>query len=255
MNPWIGILGYPLTKSLSPAYHQEKLKNAGLKVDFRVLEIVPEKDPDCLGFSVTMPYKERILFFCDAVDDFAAKVRAVNCVVCKEGRWRGMNTDALAFWEVLQTWSPVPSKNVKVVFLGCGATTRSLSMMLAQKGYRSFVFKNRSLDKAQLWAEQLKDVFCDVSICVEPLEQKFSGEKVFVLNTTPLGAYEDAPNWEKILDLKPPAWIFDVNYQEPCHPREGGDLIKQCRTRCFYTMGGLPMFMRQADLAFQNWFS
>ena len=58
----------------------------------------------------------------------------------------------------------------------------------------------------------------------------------------------EALDWLDVLGLKNPIWLFDVTY----NPAETL-LIRQCKSRCFYTMNGWPMFQEQARLAFKIW--
>ena len=46
------------------------------------------------GFSVTIPHKQKIIRYLDAVDPLARRIGAVNTVWRKAGKWRGTNTDA-----------------------------------------------------------------------------------------------------------------------------------------------------------------
>ena len=45
------------------------------------------------GLSVTIPHKQQIMRYLDAVDPLARRIGAVNTVWKKAGKWRGTNTD------------------------------------------------------------------------------------------------------------------------------------------------------------------
>lgn len=261
MNPWIGVLGYPLTHSLSKQIHEENIKNSHLDWKFRILEwesstfekniLELKKDPSCVGFSVTMPFKEKIIPYLDECDDFAKIISSVNCVKNEKGRWLGLNTDAPGFLFHFKQWNPVPPKNITVLFLGAGATARTLSFSLAQLGYSNFMFMNRDREKANQWASCLSSRAEREGSRVSVLKWQstdFPKENIFILNTTPLGIKSESFDWLEIPKLKPPVWLFDVTYNPP-----ETLLIRQCRSRCFYTMNGWPMFQKQAELAFKYW--
>ncbi|OGQ59993.1 MAG: hypothetical protein A3G92_02385 [Deltaproteobacteria bacterium RIFCSPLOWO2_12_FULL_38_8] len=271
-SKWIGILGFPLTHSLSKQIHIEKLQKANLNYEFRILEWSSvdvdrhlqelKKDPTCVGFSVTMPYKEKIISYLDHCDEFAKKVSAVNCVKNVGGQWWGYNTDAPGFMKHFKLWNPLPPKEVHVVVIGAGATARTLSYALAQEGYRNFTFINRTEEKAKAWAQKIKTFFSNIQTKVlkwgDPSPCELRMTNVFLMNTTPFSPVilSAAKN------LISPAWIFDVAYNPPSlsfprkresmDPRLRGD-DSQCRERCFYTMNGWLMFEAQADLAFKIW--
>lgn len=85
-----------------------------------------------LGFSVTVPYKVKILPLLDEVDPTAQRIGAVNTVVrTEEGRLIGTNTDGIGF---LNTVQPLfPSLNgLKVLMIGAGGAARAVGFTLAQ---------------------------------------------------------------------------------------------------------------------------
>lgn len=45
------------------------------------------------GFTVTMPYKVKILEYCDELDISAEKCRSANTILVKNGKLIGYNTD------------------------------------------------------------------------------------------------------------------------------------------------------------------
>ena len=55
--------------------------------------VAAEKLP-LAGFSVTIPHKQKIIRYLDAVEPLARRIGAVNTVWRKAGKWRGTNTDA-----------------------------------------------------------------------------------------------------------------------------------------------------------------
>ncbi len=244
-------MGFPLTWSLSKAFHEENLRRKNLNWEFRVLEWdettfaseihVLKKDPTCVGFSVTMPYKQKIFSYIDRCDEFSKVTGVVNCVSVRDGRWFGFNTDGLGFMEGFRQWNPLPPKDVKIIFLGCGATARSLSWALFLEGYRNFLFVNRDLGKAKVWLNVIP------SSSVIP-RAELKGSHLFILNTLPLEATTSLLSWIQFEKLSSPTWIFDVLY----NPSET-ELIRQARSQCFYTMNGRPMFEAQGQLAFDIW--
>ena len=54
------------------------------------------------GFNVTVPYKQAVIPFLDALSPEAEAIGAVNCVVVDDGRLIGHNTDAPAFLQTIQ---------------------------------------------------------------------------------------------------------------------------------------------------------
>ncbi|MBI3018607.1 MAG: hypothetical protein HYY61_01765 [Deltaproteobacteria bacterium] len=280
-HKWIGVVGWPLKHSLSKQYHEENIRKQGLGWEFRVLEWAPQnfernilelkQDRTCIGFSVTMPFKEKIISYLDECEEFAQNVSSVNCVRNVGGKWHGTNTDAPGFLTHLNQWNPVPSKTVTIVVIGTGATGRCLSFALAQTGYQNFVLINRTFEKAQEWSEKLGCYFPDIGVEIGkwgdlsvskeilrrgacPLRKQGASQddirmtNIFILNTTSLGMKGEELEWLDIAHLQNPVWLFDATY----NPSETL-LIRQCKSRCFYTMNGWPLFEAQARLAFKIW--
>lgn len=297
MNRWIGIVGYPLTHSLSKSFHEKKIREKKIPLDFRTLEWEPsafydqirplKKDSGGIGFSVTMPYKEVVRSYCDALDLLSEQTGVVNAVKNINGKWFGFNTDGPGFLESFRKWETVPPKSATVVFFGCGATAKTLSFVLAEEGYRDFVFINRTVEKAIAWGERLKTYFNDV-ICHPEREtrrilssnQEIFRSNLFILNTTPIftehelwnvipSAWNVIPSEQCVIpstkrvvprseatrdleinieELLPPIWFFDVLY----HPSSTW-LLREFRRRSFHTMNGESMFESQARLSFEKW--
>ena len=57
---------------------------------------------DVKGYSVTIPHKESVVNYLDAIDPIAKKIGAVNTIVNKGGQLVGFNTDCEAAIKVLE---------------------------------------------------------------------------------------------------------------------------------------------------------
>jgi shikimate dehydrogenase len=97
-----GILGRPVTHSLSPAMHNAAFRELGINavyVAFPVTDLTRAvgglRGLAIAGASVTIPFKEEIIPLLDEIDPAAARMGAVNTVVNREGRLTGYNTDWL----------------------------------------------------------------------------------------------------------------------------------------------------------------
>lgn len=136
-----GIVGRPLFGSRSPLIHntafQHECVNAvylpfpcdDLNVFMDFAEFLPLD-----GFSVTVPFKERILPLLDEIDTCASKIGAVNTVVRKNSKWLGSNTDALGFSLAIQDFLKVKSlKGIKTTLVGSGGAARAIAYELARQ--------------------------------------------------------------------------------------------------------------------------
>lgn len=125
-----GLIGFPLTHSLSRLYFTEKFSKEGINAEYLNFELPDIGDlwemiaeqPDLKGFNVTIPYKEQIIGYLDKISDEAREIGAVNTVKVVNGLdgpvLCGYNTDAEGFWEAVR---PVLRKDVSsAIILGSG---------------------------------------------------------------------------------------------------------------------------------------
>ncbi|MBI4302362.1 MAG: shikimate dehydrogenase, partial [Chloroflexi bacterium] len=123
----IGLLGYPLTHSISPLFQQAALDHCGLEGRYQLWETEPSalaavvaqlRQPDCLGANVTVPHKEVVVPLLDEVDELASAIGAVNTIVNKDGHLVGYNTDAEGFMRGLEEDGGFQPARKRVVILG-----------------------------------------------------------------------------------------------------------------------------------------
>ena len=110
-----GILGRPVSHSLSPAMHNAAFRELGLNavyVPFPVTDLSQAvaglRGLAIAGASVTIPFKEEIIPLLDELDPQAARMGAVNTVVNREGRLIGYNTDWLGAVTALKAQTAWP---------------------------------------------------------------------------------------------------------------------------------------------------
>src|SRR5882672_287970 len=101
-----GLIGYPLSHSFSKQYFTEKFEKEKLTDCryelFPIASINQLKDllgsyHDLCGLNVTIPYKEQVLSFLNEKDEVVKKIKASNCIVVKNGKLKGYNTDVTGF--------------------------------------------------------------------------------------------------------------------------------------------------------------
>src|ERR1051325_471955 len=85
----LGVFGYPVEHSLSPAMHNAAIAALGLDYLYIPFSVLPENlDPaihslvalGIIGVNLTIPHKERVLPFLDEIDPVAREIGAVNTV-------------------------------------------------------------------------------------------------------------------------------------------------------------------------------
>jgi shikimate dehydrogenase len=257
----LGLIGYPLAHSFSPAFFKEKFQREGL-TDYLYeafplpsIELLPEilaKHPDLQGFNVTIPYKEAIIPYLNEIDDAVAEIGAVNCVKIlrdtdknnncqlstincqlteKNYRLKGYNTDAPAFAQCLQEGWTLPTK---ALVFGTGGAAKAVVYALKQL-HIDFYFVSRSKRDGQ-------------TITYSDLNQNLMENHQLWINTTPIGMF---PHTEESLPLdystiSSEHYLFDLIY----NPEETV-FLRRGREHGAHIKNGMAMLHTQAELSWQ----
>ena len=102
-----GIIGKPLSQSLSPVLHEFWFKKHNIKANYVSIEIEENqigeiidkiKKKELHGINVTTPYKQSVIPFLDEIVNDAKETLSVNTIsLNKEGKIIGNNTDVYGF--------------------------------------------------------------------------------------------------------------------------------------------------------------
>ncbi len=157
-----GLLGgSSVIGALSPRIHNAGFDKLGIEAlylpfpaddlpeFFRLADIL-----DIRGFSVTAPFKERILPFLTEVSPEVESVGACNTVVRTEDGFKGYNTDIEGFGIDVRRFLGRPTLDgLKVCVVGAGGGARAVAKALVDLGARACVV-NRTMAKAKALAER-----------------------------------------------------------------------------------------------------
>ena len=259
MRKIVGLIGYPLGHSVSPAMHNAAFKELGLDYEYVPFEVEPADLPEALpglralhiaGFNVTIPHKEAIIPLLGDVTRLARTVGAVNTVVNQDGELTGYNTDGPGFIESLKEDASFEPRGKKVVVLGAGGASRAVAAMLAEMGAASLVISDIIEEKAKELAEYtggLSKTKCGWSKPDSLLLKTEIEQADLLVNTTPLGMHPEvnkSPLPDKI-KLPKKLVVYDLVY----NPAET-KLLKTAKAAGCRAVSGLGMLVRQGALAF-----
>lgn len=237
-----GVLGHPVTHSLSPLLHNALFDRYGLNRLYLPCPVDDLSDWfDYLGrtslpfagFSVTLPYKTAIRRFVNEED---SRFDSINTLSRTADGWRGSNTDYAGFIAPLRRVLP---KCSNAVVLGCGGVARMVVRTLKESGCAVTVVARNQ--------ERLKDFCRDLGCDGAPWGQLPVSADLCV-NTTPVGQFPDVESCPLTPDQLRFRCVYDLIYR-PIRTR----LLRLADERGLETIGGLEMFIEQAALQFQTW--
>jgi shikimate dehydrogenase len=183
-----GLIGYPLTHSLSAQYFSEKFFRENIH-DCRYelfpldnisgFESLIRNNTDLKGLNVTIPYKESIIQYISFVDDIAKKIAAVNTIKildCKNFILHGYNTDAFAFEESLKPLLK-PEHN-KALIIGTGGASKAVAYILAEMGIQFYFVSTTKKTNPD-------------SLCYNEISEEIISSHTLIINATPAGMYPE----------------------------------------------------------------
>lgn len=255
-----GVVGYPVKHSLSPVIHTHWINKYDLEGSYEHIEIAPDdfdqvitkfKDEQIFdGFNVTLPYKQRIMDFCDELDDTARKIGAVNTVSFKGGRMTGKNTDAFGFTENLKSFIlDFDFTKAPALVLGAGGAARAIVYGLRDSGVNEIYIANRTAEKSGILVNDFGNNDCKCHVVDWNDRLKFAGRCGLIVNTTSLGMTGKGALDFDVSGLADDTCVYDIVYA-PLYTQ----ILQDARARNLDIVTGIGMLLHQARPAFESWF-
>lgn len=268
--PRLGVLGWPVAHSRSPAIHNAALAASGLS-DWRyqLLPVPPQllavtvrglAGSGFAGANVTIPHKRAALALADRASPAATEIGAANTLsLSPDGSIEAENTDAPGLIAALDR-SPA---GMRALVLGAGGSARAAAWALREAGAGEVLVWNRTAARARELARDLG---------VRAVERPEPAD--FLINCTSVGlsglsggpataAAAEAPQGLQrsatgdgalnqlglTLDLLGEySYVVDLVYRDG--PTE---LLAAARARGVPTLDGLAVLVAQAALSFERW--
>ncbi|MGC9109444.1 MAG: shikimate dehydrogenase [Caldimicrobium sp.] len=183
-----GIIGDPVSHSLSPVMHNAALRELGIRAVYGAFQVKREHLKEAIegikalnisGVSVTIPHKEAVIPLLDYVDEVAQKIGAVNTIVNREGKLWGYNTDWLGVLKALYE-KGIEIREKRVVIVGAGGASRAVVYALREGGAKEIILYNRTFEKAKALAEEF-------SCKALPWEELKKAEGDIIIQATSVG--------------------------------------------------------------------
>lgn len=256
-----GLIGNPVEHTLSPIIHNTLAEEFGhnlVYVPFLVENGYVEEAVkgayalNILGCNVTVPHKSAVIPFLKEIDPMAQKIGAVNTLVRTEGGFKGYNTDLPGLYRAMVS-DGVRIAGEQILVLGAGGVARAAAMLMADKGAGRIVIINRTVEKAQAVADEIRHFYPDVILEAAGLCElsRFSEKKAYLaIQATNLGMY---PKTEETLIAEPDFYqAIHTGYDMIFNPADTR-FMQLVRAQGGRAYNGLKMLLYQGIIAYELW--
>lgn len=256
-----GLLGNPVEHTVSPVIHNTLAESTGENLTYVPFHVPTGYIGDAvkgayalnlLGLNVTVPYKSEVIPYLQEIDALAERIGAVNTLVRTEGGFKGYNTDMPGLYRAMCE-DGVRIEGEKVLILGAGGVARAVAMLLAEKGAAEVILLNRTVEKAQLVADEVNALVGKEFAHAMPLEayeELPEGERYLAIQATSVGMYprvEDAVITDEAFYRRIHTG-YDLIFNPSC--TRFMELVQQQGGKAY---GGLKMLLYQGVIAYELW--
>lgn len=253
-----GAMGQPIAENPTQYMVEAAYRAMGLDWRYLSLEIAPANLSAAVagaramgfrGFNCTIPHKVTVIEHLDGLGESASLMGAVNCVVRRDARLIGENTDGKGFVQSLRELRD--PAGARVVLFGAGGAARAISVELALAGAESVTVVNRSEGRGNDLVGLLKE-----KVGIETRFVPWTGDfKVpenadVVINATSIGLYPDV-DAKLALDvgtLRSGTVVADVI---PNPPKTR--LVRDATARGCKVIDGMGMLVNQGVIGVKYW--
>lgn len=245
--------GNPTVAMVEAAY-----KAANLNIRYINTEVFPDGLQDAvngaramnwLGFNLSAPHKVSVIPMLDGLGESASIMGAVNCVVNRDGKLIGENTDGKGF---LTAFSEVLSPEGKTICIfGAGGAARAIAVELALVKAKKIIVVNRNVERGEDLVDTIRT---RTSATAEFIQwtPKFSipTEVDAIVNATTIGM-EQFEGKELDIDfdsIRSGMVVSDVIVNPP-----NTHLLQQAAKRGAVTIDGVGMLVYQGIIGIKYW--
>ena len=256
-----GIIGDPVSKSLSPAMLNPAFASAGINAVYLHLQVTDldafmrqmvmpqtrEVELNFAGFSVTMPHKESIIKYLDEVDPIAEKIGAVNTVKIEDGKLSGYNTDVHGFITPLKAKFG-ELRDARVAVFGAGGAARACVYAL-KKENANVTIVARNEQRARVMADRFGVGSVGMSK-IKDQRSKVSDLFDIIIDATPLGMAGAMENESLFTadQLAGVKFVYDLVTKSVDTP-----IICEAKKAGIPCLDGLEMLIAQGAKQFEIW--
>ncbi len=253
-----GSFATPAAENPTVAIVEASYRHHGVNARYINCDVAPDALGDAVrgaramgwvGFNCSLPHKVSVIEYLDGLAESAAIIGAVNCVVRRDGRFVGENTDGQGFVASLRTVVDPGGKHV--VLFGAGGAARAIAVETALAGASTITVVNRGPQRGRELVQLINDrTPASAELVVWDRAYRVPSSAGIVVNATSIGLF---PALDARLDLdtsslEPRMVVADVI---PNPPRT--NLLRDAEARGCTTLDGQGMLVNQAVIGIRHW--
>jgi shikimate dehydrogenase len=260
----VGCFGFPVSENPTQAMIEPAFRDKDLDWRYLTLEVKPEDLPAAVagarafgfqGFNCTIPHKVAVIEHLDGLGKSAELMGAVNCVVNRDGKLIGENTDGKGFVSSFRDLADPAGKSL--LLLGAGGAARAIGVEMALAGVRKITLVNRSEERGRelekLFSEKLNNT---VGGGLEIEYHNWDGDFAIpegtdiVVNATSLGLFPDV---DARIPLDIDTLTADMVVADVIPNPPTTRLVRDAREKGCQVIDGLGMLVAQGVIGIEYW--
>ena len=250
--------GQPIAENPTQVMVEAAYRHHNLDWRYLTIEVGPDDLEDAVkgakamgfqGFNCTIPHKVKVIDYLDGLGESASLMGAVNCVVRKDGKWIGENTDGKGFVSSLKELTDPKDKSV--VIFGAGGAARAIGVEEALAGASAITIVNRSAGRGEELTSLLDDKL-PVQANFVPWDKTFvlpAGTDVLI-NATSIGLFPDV---DARLDFELESLSAETVVADVIPNPPTTNLVRDARGKGCKVIDGLGMLVNQGVIGIRHW--
>ena len=256
-----GLVGHNIQYSLSPRIFDTIGALQKQPIQYELFDVSPDGLPDLVdtlrsgslnGLSVTVPYKETMVAYCDRLTVPARDLGAINSIWFGNNAIVGDNTDIVGIERSLRPHAESLAGGEAMIVGNGGAALAVAYVLTRQFGIHRLCIVGRSPGKLESFCARVRSFATEAEIHSLP----FSSDRIesptipsVVINCTPLGGFNESQSvlFADDAKLSSLALYFDLNYNQD------NKNVVIARERGAIAINGRIMLVVQAVESYKRW--
>lgn len=266
----LGLIGSPLSHSISPILHSAMLSYSGLTGGYKLFDVKADELSDRFeelkntvdGLNVTIPHKIKAIELVDEVSTESKLIGAINTIQFGT-KCRGFNTDVHGFYRTIEGMDT----GIQTTLLyGYGGASRAVILALVKQGVKKIYITGRSQEKLRQFVNQFKTNLPSSGITFDVYPHANSDSDLendievdLLVNCSPLGQGQPVNNQFLVLldelasqsSRSKKKLVYDLVYSK--NRNEKTAVCQLAAERGLLTRDGFDMLVNQALESFKIW--